>query len=251
MSNQSNRKSYNVFIPFIRLGVTEEDVRRVFSKKQLGQVSCIDMHEKKIKTNTGRLVSANHHYAFLTVTPSQSEAGKNFAQNIESGHITNILHTDSDVTARWAVKPHLSVKSRTERGFTLLPSTEKLPVCEVVAAVEVSEIHPDTLEYSTDEDDSDLPEWMEDGESEFVSFSNLHFDNSIVTHAEVDDDPDNISIIRNMCAEFSMETVCDSVFDCPAEQNDILSDYQLMEADIRQAQQQFREYNMWESITIM
>lgn len=288
MNNQRNSKantmpstSYNVFIPFIRLGVTDEDIRRVFSKKQLGQIRSIEMHEKKIQKMGGGLRSANHYYAFITVVPMRTEAGENFIKNILAGLNTHVMYNDCDLSVRWDVKPHLSVRERTDRGFTILPSTEKLEHSQISnipnqTDADLSTITTDSntlenmdsdddddndddsvgwvkdsVDYIENDDDDAIPEWMND-DGDDCDNARI-YPGKCDTHDSKMSAPSiyaDTSIVRNLCNEFSAEPIHTkpSVFDSLYEKMEIMHDYNMLHAEIQHVQQKIRYFNMWESI---
>lgn len=284
MNNQRNSKTnsmrpvaYNVFIPFIRLGVTAEDIRRVFSKKQLGQIRSVDMHEKKIQKSGGGLRSANHYYAFITVVPMRSEFGEKFLKNILAGWNTHVMYNDCDLSVSWDVKPHLSVSERTDRGFTLLPSTEKIEQSQISNILNQTDADLSTITTDSnmldfidsdddddeslasakgsadyiedDDDDTKIPEWMNDNHDDCSRIYTGRFgtDDSKMSapskYAET-------SIVRNLCNEFSAEPIHakQSVFDSLYEKMEITHDYNMLNAEIQHVQQKIRYFNMWESI---
>lgn len=286
MNNQRNSKantmpstSYNVFIPFIRLGVTDEDIRRVFSKKQLGQIRSIEMHEKKIQKMGGGLRSANHYYAFITVAPMRTEASEKFIKNILTGLNTHVMYNDCDLSVSWDVKPHLSVRERTYRGFTLLPSTEKLEQSQISnipnqTDADLSTITTDsnTLEYvdsdddsvgwakdsvdyieeeEEEDDDTKIPEWMndyaDDCDNARIYTGRFGTEDSKMSAPSIYEDT---SIVRNLRNEFTAEPInpTPSVFDSLYEKMEILHDYNMLNAEIQHAQQKIRYFNMWESM---
>lgn len=294
MNNQRNSKAismppaaYNVFIPFIRLGVTDEDIRRVFSKKQLGQIRSVDMHEKKIQKSGGGLRSANHYYAFITVTPMRTEAGEKFITNILAGLNTHVMYNDCDLSVSWDVKPHLSVRERTDRGFTLLPSTEKIEQSQIsnipnqtdadlstittdsnelnmlnfidsdhddeslTSAKEDDDYDDGASDYIEDEeeDDDKIPEWMNDDSDDGARIYTGRFgtDDSKISAPSKYTET---SIVRNLCNEFSAEPIHakQSVFDSLYEKMEIMHDYNMLNSEIQHVQQKIRYFNMWESI---
>ena len=237
MFSQSTH-AHSVFIPFIRLGVTEEDVRFVFTNQGLGKVTSIEIHEKKMKKD-GKLKSANHYYAFISVKPERSEVGDRFVKNIKDGKTTHIMYEGCGLSLRWEVKPHLSIKERTDRGFSLLPETVKIQEQDV----DVSEAHEEDDESILSEisriesDDDEVPEWMNTTMDDLATpWKSLH---------EFEAEHQNIQ-------KLSLQLLTPpSFFDCVEERADILNDYNDLNNDICRIQTEVREYNMWTSIEIL
>ena len=246
MYNLSNN-TCSVFIPFIRLGVTEEDIRFVFTNKGLGKVMSIDMHEKKIKKN-GKLKSANHHYAFIVVKPEKNEIGARFAKNVEDGKTTHVMYDGCNLSLRWEVKPHLSIKQRTDRGFTLLPTTVQLQDEEVESMFEEEEATADDETMFEEEeataDDETTFEEEEDTEEEMPEWMETTLDELKIPWVSFQEEEEDIHAIRNLCNELS-------IFDTYKERMEILHDYEELNNDIGQIQREVREYNIWSSIEIM
>ena len=159
-------KVYRVFIPFIHEEFTPQTVCRHLQSGGLCGVVKIDLHDKKERTQYGVLRSLNHKYAFLEVIPMRDTAqGRNLQYNLDNNQNTQIMH-DNDRSKYWVIKPHLSIETRIERGFSLLPSSSLTTL--------VVENEKDECECEEEEEgDEEEPEWLHEP-MQTLPLSELH-----------------------------------------------------------------------------
>ena len=152
MSNQEQQQ-LNVFIPFIESGIKSPFIKKVFLEKSLGKIISIELHDKKI-VEQGKLTSANHYYAFITIIPFDSIIGKNLIKNVKNNHTTRVYYGKSGC---WEVKQHLTRETRVKKGFNIIqPSLKKK--CETQIESPISNKRINNNKYSSLSEDSDLEE---------------------------------------------------------------------------------------------
>ena len=250
MSNQEEQQQLNVFIPFIESGIKSSFIRRVFLEKSLGKIISIELHDKKI-VEQGKLTSANHYYAFITIIPFDSNIGKNLIKNVQNNHTTRVYYGKSGC---WEVKQHLTRETRVIKGFNLIqPSLKK--ICEKQIESPLSNNRINNNKYSSLSEDSDLeveegeiPEWDDyplGAKFEFRALPKEEQEEEETAIPEWDDYPLSTKFdFQEIPEEFPFQDICDiltlkpSIFQDTIERLEIDNDYN----DI---QQSLSEYSLW------
>ena len=247
MSNQEQQQ-LNVFIPFIESGIKSPFIKKVFLEKSLGKIISIELHDKKI-VEQGKLTSANHYYAFITIIPFDSIIGKNLIKNVKNNHTTRVYYGKSGC---WEVKQHLTRESRVIKGFNLIqPSLKK--ICENQIELPVSNNRINNNKYSSLSEDSDLeegelPEWDDYPLGAKFEFRALPKEEEETAIPEWDDYHLSTKFeFQEIPEEFPFQDICDilslkpSIFQDTMERLEIDNDYN----DI---QQSLHEYSLWNNI---
>jgi hypothetical protein len=161
-NNVSNKQSpVELFIPFIAAGITKSIVKRVFILKSLGTITSIELHDKKI-LNKCELKSANHSYAFITIEPNDSNVCKNLLNNVANNKVTYVFYKNNDITSRWEIKPHLSVKCRIKKGFNIIiPSHSSAGIASQSSHTTIQSPVPSPRNNQIDNIIESEPEWMD------------------------------------------------------------------------------------------
>ena len=136
--------SMEVFIPFVPRCISSSFISNVFEQQLFGKVIEINLHDKKIKTNS-KVRSAKHNYAFIKIQLFDTTAGNNMRRNILNNQNTYMMCEYKEHVIHWQVKPYLNVQDRMERGFELHLKNEEtkkenLPEwynCPVIPMVEL------------------------------------------------------------------------------------------------------------------
>jgi len=164
-------KIYRVFIPFIHEEFTPQTVCHRLQTGGLCDVVKIDLHDKKERTQYGVLRSLNHKYAFLEVIPMRDTVqGRNLQYNLDGNQNTQIVH-NNDRSKYWVIKPHLSIETRIERGFSLLPSSN---LTSLVREPEEEKFeYQEEEEEEEEEDECEEPEWLHEP-MQSLPLSDLH-----------------------------------------------------------------------------
>ena len=119
--NNINERPVRVFIPFVSADISKSFIIKLFSDRSLGKINSIQLHDKKLVKHNS-IKSAKHFYAFIEVTPFNTEAGINFRRNIEYNNTTHVMYQQNNRSFSLDVKPHLTIEERVERGFNIIPS---------------------------------------------------------------------------------------------------------------------------------
>jgi len=119
--NNIYERPVRVFIPFVSADISKSFIIKLFSDRSLGKINSIQLHDKKLVKHNS-IKSAKHFYAFIEVTPFNTEAGINFRRNIEYNNTTHVMYQQNNRSFSLDVKPHLTIEERVERGFNIIPS---------------------------------------------------------------------------------------------------------------------------------
>lgn len=111
-------KTYEIFIPFVEENVSKKCIEKILLDQNFGLIVDIKLNEKKLKQN-GRLKSAHHKFAFIKLHIFNTVQGNNMIDNIKSNKTTHIISMASNDKIQLDIKPYLSVKERSEKGFDL------------------------------------------------------------------------------------------------------------------------------------
>jgi len=111
-------RTYDIFIPFVEEGVSKINIEQMLLNQNFGQIIDIKLNEKKINQN-GRLKSAHHKFAFIKIYIFNTFQGNNMIDNINSNKTTHISSITQNNVIKLDIKPYLSVKKRSEKGFEL------------------------------------------------------------------------------------------------------------------------------------
>jgi hypothetical protein len=109
---------HDIFIPFIDWDVNKKTIEKVLLSQNFGQIMEIKTHEKKIKQN-GKLKSAHHKYAFIKIYIFNTVQGNNLLENLETDKTTHVMFHNFNETVELDIKPYLSLKERSKKGFDL------------------------------------------------------------------------------------------------------------------------------------
>lgn len=118
LKNNNMERMYDIFIPFIDWNISKKSIEKVLLDQNFGQVMELKTYEKKIKQN-GKLRSAYHKYAFIKIYVFNTVPGNNLLQNIKTNKTTHIMFNNLNEMKQLDIKPYLSVKERSKKGFDL------------------------------------------------------------------------------------------------------------------------------------
>lgn len=111
-------RMHDIFIPFIDWDVSKKTIEKILLSQNFGQIMEIKTYDKKLKQN-GKLRSAYHKYAFIKIYIFNTVPGNNLLQNLKTDKTTHIMFNHLNETIQLDIKPYLSLKERSRKGFDL------------------------------------------------------------------------------------------------------------------------------------